>query len=75
VTLPFSLTDEMRDRLLKDGLRLTRTIQLNPEAHQVRVVARDVTSGTTGSVIITASQIDRRNRQKTTTPERGTVTR
>ncbi|MBA3639633.1 MAG: VWA domain-containing protein [Acidobacteria bacterium] len=45
VTLPFSLTDEMRDRLLKDGLRLTRTIQLNPEAHQVRVVARDVALG------------------------------
>ena len=74
VTLPFSLTDEMRDKLLKDGLLLTRTIQLNPDAHQVRVVARDVTSGTTGSVIITASQIDRRKRPKTT-PDGGTVTR
>ncbi len=71
VTVPFSLTDEMRDRLLQDGFRLTRTIQLNPDAHQVRVVARDVTTGTTGSVIITASQIDKRDRQKTTTPERG----
>ncbi|HVJ28368.1 MAG TPA: VWA domain-containing protein [Vicinamibacterales bacterium] len=75
VTLPFSLSDEMRDRLLKEGLRLTRTVQLNPDAHQLRVVVRDVATGTTGSVIITASQIDRRDRQKTTGPERGTVTR
>lgn len=75
ITLPFSLSDEMRDRLLKEGLRLTRTVQLNPDAHQLRVVVRDVATGTTGSVIITASQIDRRDRQKTTAPERGTVTR
>jgi VWFA-related protein len=59
VTLPFSLTDEERDRLLKDGLRITRTIDLRPDAHQVRVVARDAMSGTTGSVIITVSEIDR----------------
>ena len=69
VTVPFSLSDDARDRLLKDGFRLTRTIQLNPDAHQVRVVARDVTTGTTGSVIITASHIDKRDR-KTTTPQR-----
>ena len=75
ITLPFSLSDEMRDRLLKEGLRLTRTVQLNPDAHQLRVVVRDVATGTTGSVIITASQIDRRDRQKTTGSERGTVTR
>jgi hypothetical protein len=75
ITLPFSLSDEMRDRLLKEGLRLTRTVQLNPDAHQLRVVVRDVATGTTGSVIITASQIDRRDRQKTAAPERGTVTR
>jgi VWFA-related protein len=65
VTLPFSLTDGERDRLLKDGLRVTRTIDLRPDAHQVRVVARDAMSGTTGSVIITVSQIDRRERRKT----------
>jgi hypothetical protein len=51
--------------LLKDGLRITRTIDLRPDAHQVRVVARDAMSGTTGSVIITASQIDKRERRKT----------
>jgi hypothetical protein len=65
VTLPFSLTDEMRDRLLKDGLRVTRTIELRPDAHQLRIVARDAMSGTTGSLIITASEIDKRGRQKT----------
>jgi VWFA-related protein len=65
VTLPFSLTDEERDRLLKDGLRITRTIDLRPDAHQVRVVARDAMSGTTGSVIITVSEIDNRGRRKT----------
>ena len=68
VTLPFSLTDEERDRLLKDGLRVTRTIDLRPEAHQVRVIARDAMSGATGSVIITASQIDTRERRKTLVP-------
>ena len=73
VTVPFSLSDDARDRLLKDGFRLTRTIQLNPDAHQVRVVARDVTTGMTGSVIITASQL-KGDRQKTMT-SRGTGTR
>jgi VWFA-related protein len=56
VTLPFSLTDEMRNQLAKDGLRITRTIELRDDAHQVRVVARDVHSGVTGSVIMTAAQ-------------------
>ena len=70
VTLPFALSDEARERVVKEGVRLTRTIQLNPAAHQVRVVARDVVTGTTGSVIITASQIDRRDRQQTTGPQR-----
>lgn len=60
VTLPLSLSDEAREKMLRQGLTVTRTIRLDPDAHQVRVVARDVTSGTTGSVIITASQIDKR---------------
>jgi VWFA-related protein len=59
VTLPLSLTDDMREDFLLRGLSVTRTIRLRPDAHQVRVVARDVASGTIGSVIITASEIRR----------------
>ena len=65
VTLPFALTDDMRDRLLREGLQITRTISLDPEAHQVRVIARDAATGTTGSVIITASDIDKPDRPAT----------
>lgn len=65
VTVPLSLTTEAREKMLREGLTVTRTITLNPDAHQVRVVARDVTSGTAGSVIITASDIAKRDRQLT----------
>lgn len=46
-------------------LRVTGTIRLNPDAHQVRVVARDLTSDATRSVIITAPQIEKRSRPAT----------
>ena len=58
-TVPLALDDATRAQLLKDGLRLTRTITLREDAHDVRIVARDVSTGATGSVIIPASAIRR----------------
>ena len=57
ITIPFELDDTTRAQLLKDGLRLTRTIGLRDDAHDVRVVVRDPSSGAVGSVIIPAAII------------------
>lgn len=57
LTIPLALDDATRTQLLKDGLRLTRTIALHGEAHDVRVVARDPANGAVGSVIIPAKAI------------------
>ena len=57
LTIPLALDDATRAQLLKDGLRLTRTITLRDDAHDVRIVARDPATGATGSVIIPASAL------------------
>lgn len=57
VTIPLALDDATREQLLKEGLRLTRTITLLDDAHDVRVVARDASTGATGSVIIPATAL------------------
>lgn len=59
ITIPLTLDIARREQLLKDGLRLTRTITLREDAHEVRVVARDASTGATGSVIIPASTLRR----------------
>ena len=59
LTIPLSLDDATRTQLLKEGLRVTRTITLRADAHDVRIVARDASTGATGSVIIPASGIRR----------------
>ena len=59
ITIPLDLDDATRAQLLKDGLRFTRTITLRDDAHDVRVVARDASTGATGSVIIPASALRR----------------
>ncbi len=51
-TLTLNLTDEQRDRVLRDGLVVSRTIVLHWTTHQLRVVSRDIPTGATGSVII-----------------------
>ena len=51
-TLTLNLTDEQRDRVLRDGLVVSRTIVLHWTTHQLRVVSRDIPTGETGSVII-----------------------
>ena len=55
--IPLALDAATRAQLLEEGLRLTQTIVLRDGAHDIRVVARDVNSGATGSVIITAAEI------------------
>jgi VWFA-related protein len=59
LTIPLALNDATRAQLLKDGVRLTRTITLRDDAHDVRIVARDPSTGATGSVIIRASALRR----------------
>jgi VWFA-related protein len=51
LSLDLDLTDDQRDRAVAEGLAITRRITLRGDAHQIRVVARDVPSGATGSVI------------------------
>lgn len=60
VTVPLSFPDAMRDEFLEDGLAITRTITLRPDAHQVRVITRDVASSAVGSVIIQAAELRKR---------------
>jgi VWFA-related protein len=57
VTVPLSFPDAMRDEFLEDGMAITRTITLRPDAHQVRVITRDVASSAVGSVIIQAADL------------------
>ena len=57
VTVPLSFPDAMRDEFLEDGMAVTRTITLRPDAHQVRVITRDVASSAVGSVIIPAADL------------------
>ena len=56
-TQPVALTDQGREQILKKGLRLIRTITLRPETIDVRVVVRDATTGTIGSVVIPAAAL------------------
>jgi VWFA-related protein len=57
VSVPLALSDQARQRLQAQGLRLSRTITLRDDAQQVRVVVRDATSGTIGSVFIDAERL------------------
>jgi VWFA-related protein len=56
-SLPLSVDAAARQRLLSDGVRVTRTIDLRPDARQVRIIVRDVVTGTIGSLFIDADRI------------------
>jgi hypothetical protein len=47
-----NLTKVTFDSILKDGLILTRDLEIAPETRSVRVVVRDLSSGALGSVTI-----------------------
>jgi VWFA-related protein len=57
VTVPLALDDAGRAEMLRQGLRLTVTVVPREDAHDVRVVVRDQTTGATGSVIIAAAKL------------------
>ncbi len=56
-TLTVNMTAEQHDKLQREGLVITRTIPIQPAAHQLRVVARDGTSGAIGSVLIPGDKV------------------
>jgi VWFA-related protein len=58
-SMPLSLTAAERDRIVKQGVRLTRTINLSSDARQVRIVVRDAATGAIGSLIIEADRLRR----------------
>ena len=66
--LPLSLTAAERDRLLRQGLRLTRSIELQPDAQQVRLVVRDAVTGMVGSVFIDAARLKKAAELRSTVP-------
>jgi VWFA-related protein len=55
--LPLSGDDAARERLLAEGVRLTRSLDLRPDARQVRIIVRDAVTGTIGSLFIDADRI------------------
>ena len=58
-TVPIRLSTPERDRLLREGLTLSRTLTLRSDAHQIRIVVRDGPSGRIGSLSIPMNKIPR----------------
>jgi VWFA-related protein len=56
-SMPLSLSSAERDRLLTQGLRLTRSIDLHPDTQQIRIVVRDAATGMFGSVFIDSERL------------------
>ena len=56
-TLNLNLVRETYDEIMKKGLGLTRTLPLAPGAAQLRVVVRDVSSGSIGSLTIPLTKL------------------
>lgn len=52
-----TLTAERRDLLMKDGLEMSRTLTVRPDASQVRILVRDAPTGTTGSLIVPVNKL------------------
>ena len=58
-TFNLSLTEAQRDRMLREGLHDTRRVDLRSDAHELHVVARDLSSGAIGSIAIPADKLPR----------------
>ena len=54
--LELSLKQESYQEIQRQGLTLSQRVKLEPDAHQLRVVVRDPTSGAIGSIVIPLSQ-------------------
>ena len=57
ITVPLNLSADTRTALLREGLTLTRTIDLQPDLRQVIVGVRDATTGAIGTVILDAARL------------------
>lgn len=51
------LAPQTYERLLRDGIKLTKKVKLEPDAFELRILVRDATSGATGSVHVPLSQL------------------
>lgn len=51
-TVDLKLVQATYEKLMREGIRLTKQIQLEPDAEELRVVVRDNSSGATGTVYI-----------------------
>ena len=58
-TLPLGGDDRERQHLLTDGVQFSETLNLRPDTRQVRIVVRDLVTGSIGSVFIDADRIRR----------------
>jgi VWFA-related protein len=56
-TFDLSLRQDRYDEALKRGFTISAQVTLLPGAHSLHIVVHDVTSGTTGSVIVSAKQL------------------
>ena len=61
-TVPLRLADSARQQLLSEGLTLTRTLTVRPDADQVKVAVRNG-AGAIGTVTIPASRLRREIKQ------------
>jgi hypothetical protein len=50
--MALEFTEEQHAQLLRDGLRVSRTVAPRAGAHRLHIVVRDAPSGATGSLII-----------------------
>jgi VWFA-related protein len=67
-SLPLSVTAAERDRLMRQGLRLTRSVELQPNVQQLRIVVRDAATGMVGSVFIDAARLKKAAEYRSTVP-------
>lgn len=51
------LESKTYERLLREGMRLSKTVKLEPDAYELRIVIRDAGSGATGSVHVPLSRL------------------
>ena len=54
-----SMSGERLQQFLRDGLRIEHTVTLMPEAERLRIVVRDVRTGTIGAIGVSRQQLER----------------
>ena len=64
--VPLTIDAAGRDAVLRDGVQVSRPLDLRPTAQQVRIIVRDTVTGTVGSLFIDADRIRRIQRDSVT---------